>query len=399
VATNGNDANSGSQSQPWKTLKKAASSVRAGDTVVVRAGRYAGFQKNLQGASGAPITLKASPGERVTLDANLTQSSADGCAVICLNTPSYLVFDGFEITDTHPDRDRLRQLDLAKPEDLAMVQAWLAVPENKRRESGSRGIRNAGSPAHHMIYQNLEIHDLFSNAFSGRHDSTQFIDNHVHHLGRPKSGYGWYLTGDQLVFRGNQVHHNTIGWHLYDGRKGGTATPLTNSIIENNSGYSNGQTVLFEGKIRENTGGLLISPGANNVIRNNLFFNNNGAGLRINSSGTVVLNNTFYKNKTGLDFYYNDGKQATIQNNIFFENGRAISGAGTNIKQSHNYTENPLFVDAAAGKFKLRPESPAINAGVSLPQVPCDFDGNKRPSESGYDIGAFEYGSSPMKPC
>jgi hypothetical protein len=112
-----------------------------------------------------------------------------------------------------------------------------------------------------------------------------------------------------------------------------------------------------------------------------------------------VLNNTFYKNKTGLDFYHNDGKQATIQNNIFFENGRAISGAGTNIKQSHNYTENPLFVDAAAGKFKLRPESPAINAGISLPQVPCDFDGNKRPSGSGYDIGAFEYGSSPMKPC
>jgi parallel beta-helix repeat protein len=400
VAMNGNDANSGSQSQPWKTLQKAASSARAGDTVVVRAGRYAGFQKNLQGASGAPITFKASPGERVTLDANLSPSSAGGCAVICLRgTVSYLVFDGFEITDTHPDRDRLRQLDLNNPQDYATYEAWINVRKNSERESGSRGIRlDSYTPAHHIIYRNLHIHDLFSNAFAGRHDFTEFINNHIHHLGRPKSGYGWYMTGDHNVFRGNRIHHNTYGAHLYTDIRG---VPLSNTVLENNIVYENGQTIVFSGNVRTTGVGILISPGTNNIIRNNVFYNNKiVAGLSIQSSNTLVLNNTFYGNRAALTFYgNNDGKNSTIRNNIFHNNGTNIGSSGTTVTASHNLEADPLFVDAAAGEFRLRPGSPAINAGVSLPQVPCDFDGNKRPAASGYDIGAFEYGSSPMNPC
>ena len=40
VATNGNDANPGTLSQPWRTIQKAANTVSAGDTVYIREGTY-----------------------------------------------------------------------------------------------------------------------------------------------------------------------------------------------------------------------------------------------------------------------------------------------------------------------------------------------------------------------
>ena len=40
VATNGNDGNSGSQARPWRTIRHAAETVAAGDTVIVREGKY-----------------------------------------------------------------------------------------------------------------------------------------------------------------------------------------------------------------------------------------------------------------------------------------------------------------------------------------------------------------------
>src|SRR5882672_7483675 len=43
VAPTGSDTAPGSSASPWRTLQKAANTVRAGDLVIVRAGTYAGF--------------------------------------------------------------------------------------------------------------------------------------------------------------------------------------------------------------------------------------------------------------------------------------------------------------------------------------------------------------------
>ena len=55
----GNDAAAGSDTQPWRTLQKAANTVRAGDLVIVRAGRYAGLYLTTSGTATDPITFAA----------------------------------------------------------------------------------------------------------------------------------------------------------------------------------------------------------------------------------------------------------------------------------------------------------------------------------------------------
>ena len=50
-----------------------------------------------------------------------------------------------------------------------------------------------------------------------------------------------------------------------------------------------------------------------------------------------------------------------------------------------------LFVSVANDDYRLRPGSPAIDAGKALPEVTTDIDGIPRPSGAGYDSGAYEF--------
>ena len=108
VATNGNDANPGTLSAPWRTVQKAANTLTAGQTANIRGGTYAErvtFSRS--GSAGSPITLKAYPGEKPIIDAGYTKNSADNLiAAVEINARSYITLDGLAIrrgvsTDVH----------------------------------------------------------------------------------------------------------------------------------------------------------------------------------------------------------------------------------------------------------------------------------------------------------
>ncbi|MCX9082272.1 MAG: right-handed parallel beta-helix repeat-containing protein [Candidatus Methanoperedens sp.] len=69
VAKNGNDNNPGTEAKPWLTIKKAANTLVAGETVYVKGGIYKEqvTVKN-SGSEGKYITFSAYPGDIVTLD-------------------------------------------------------------------------------------------------------------------------------------------------------------------------------------------------------------------------------------------------------------------------------------------------------------------------------------------
>lgn len=59
VSTSGNDSNAGTQSAPWKTISKAASTAVGGDTINIAAGTYTEnvtFSK--AGTASSPIIFK-----------------------------------------------------------------------------------------------------------------------------------------------------------------------------------------------------------------------------------------------------------------------------------------------------------------------------------------------------
>ena len=56
------------------------------------------------------------------------------------------------------------------------------------------------------------------------------------------------------------------------------------------------------------------------------------------------------------------------------------------------------LVAAAPGDYHLRAGSVAIDTGQTLPQVTADLEWLARPAGSASDLGAYEYGASPVAP-
>jgi hypothetical protein len=64
----GNDAAAGSEAAPWQTVSKGVEALKAGDTLLIKAGVYRELVTvKALGTAAAPIVIKAAPGERVVL--------------------------------------------------------------------------------------------------------------------------------------------------------------------------------------------------------------------------------------------------------------------------------------------------------------------------------------------
>jgi parallel beta-helix repeat protein len=95
VATTGDDANPGTQAQPWRTVQKAVDRVTAGDTIILRGGTYAeSVTISRSGANGQPITLTHFAGEVAVLDGGATTALLTSADV------SDWVIQGLTVTST-----------------------------------------------------------------------------------------------------------------------------------------------------------------------------------------------------------------------------------------------------------------------------------------------------------
>jgi len=73
----------------------------------------------------------------------------------------------------------------------------------------------------------------------------------------------------------------------------------------------------------------------------------------------------------------------------FTERTRKHSGWA---QEEHGLVADPKFVNMAEGDFRLRPDSPAIDRGVTLDEVKKDITDTPRPKGKAPDIGAYEHG-------
>ncbi len=99
------------------------------------------------------------------------------------------------------------------------------------------------------------------------------------------------------------------------------------------------------------------------LIQNTIIVNH-AIGLNVNT-GFVVLNHTLFHGN-GLD----------VQGNVASDENRV--------------TGDPLFVNSGAADYHLQPGSPAIDTGMNA-DITTDFEGDARPSGTGFDIGYDEF--------
>ncbi len=211
------------------------------------------------------------------------------------------------------------------------------------------------------------------------------------------------------------------GIHVFDQRRGGDKPGFERLIKD----------VVIEGNVVSNSlqrSGIILAAYdhariENVIIRNNVVFNNPHSGIYIPGivSNVKIYNNTMFGNGgAALSIYgtEKDVNRVDIRNNIFdlsSANGSAANtqhvknekGNSTIALSNNLYWPKPVrllkltdtssligdpgFVNPRQENFHLQQNSTAINKGTSLPDVPADKEGTKRPQGPAFDMGAYEF--------
>ena len=187
-----------------------------------------------------------------------------------------------------------------------------------------------------------------------------------------------------------------------------SSTGAGGAIYYNGSGISSNASIsncLFSGNTSNS--GSAIGYGdqvANNLIVTNCtFYNNTGSAAlyaRFWNAGfrPIILNNSIIYGNTS--FFDRTASGGEIQVNYSLIQGASCPVGGT-CNAGVIYNQDPKFVDAAAGNFKLQHVSPAVNKGsnslyVGLNSATLDLAGGLRLLGATIDMGAFESPYNPM---
>ncbi|MBE7471950.1 MAG: right-handed parallel beta-helix repeat-containing protein [Anaerolineales bacterium] len=118
----------------------------------------------------------------------------------------------------------------------------------------------------------------------------------------------------------------------------------------------------------------------------------NGSAIQIVIGTANLRNNIIIRHAIGLGA----GNKAVVtsDHNLYFDNLLNYAGVAAG---PADLTADPRFVAPAQGDFHLSANSPARDAGTNI-GITVDLEGAVRPQGPGFDIGAYEFGSTPPNP-
>ena len=404
VSPNGNDANPGSFSQPWRTLAKAAEMATSGQTIYVREGTYnerlvpqnSGDQDNY-------IIFIAYPGETVIIDGTgVAIPQLEG--LVNIGSKQFIRFSGFQVINAGEgvangkwnmgisvqkadhiiiDNNYVNHI-YSLGIDIGPASSFIVVDNNELSDTNFGELDDEVSLgmfwfSHDLEIKNNRVHHTKNEgigAAAGPHDIA-IHHNTVHNVGQGSQRIGIYIdawTENQfnIDVYNNRVFDND-GQGIVAASEGGGL--LENVNIFNNVVYNSGYDWGGIGVAPWSTTSSFTHPIQNINFVNNTVYNCAGGG--------IVINNPEIQN-------------ILIRNNIFYQSGQALridaSVPSSQLTTDYNLTSNPQFVNVTTANFRLQATSPAIDAGSANRAPSFDFDDKLRPAGVGYDIGAFEYG-------
>ncbi len=361
VATTGDDSRSCTTAQniatPFLTLLKALSCLTApGSTVYLRAGTYTGIgiETNVNPiASGldwnTPTRIAGYAQEVVTINIS---SGGKAFAFQSATNDHYIILDRLIIN----------------------------------MQGGDNGLLFYPG-VHHIRFQNGEIKNTtYAPIYINSATNIEVLKNLIHDWTAAGTvGVAIVGNSNNILVNGNEIYSAPGMGIVADN---GIAPSGTISTITINGNKIHGVGVT------DSVAGIRIG-GANNLtstIVNNILYNNY-AGLKITTGidGLLVYNNTFYAQTAQAIVVDSGAVNTQLKNNLMFSNGTTITDNGTGTIVATNRTDNPTFVDAAAGNFNLQATSTAIDTGTTLSIASPDYANKVRPQNASYDVGALEF--------
>ena len=200
-------------------------------------------------------------------------------------------------------------------------------------------------------------------------------------------GGSMYLSHSTFTMNGNRINRNTAFGKDF-GRGGGIRMVLCPAFTMTNN-------IIAQNKSNELGSGLGINQSTGTLIHNTIVDNTNGDGSGVcldGFSNITLYNNIIVSHTIGISVSANCTAtlQATLWGSGAWANGTDWDGEGTIITGTINIWGDPAFADPANGDYHIGNDSPAIDAGIDA-GVNTDFDGDPRPLDNGFDIGADEH--------
>jgi parallel beta-helix repeat protein len=419
VSTTGNNNWAGtSTGTAWRNVNYAASRAQAGDTVIILAGTYnERVQVQNSGTAGNPITFKANPGATVTIDGtgiNVPVNYEDGLFEIV--GKSYIVVEGLRVINSSYVGIVVRGPNAAN----------ITIRNNYVSDTASSGISawgrvNAGqyNGVTDLLIEGNEINRAMLNGYQEQLSVAEGVEdfivrnNFLHDGGMGKNPGGPIGIDIKFGVRNGEVYDNIVT-EAANASHGiyidGYDRVVSNVRVYNNLVYNNTYSGIQVNS--EEIGGSVDDI----EIFNNIAYGNGVVGIRLaNGPGPLtnikIVNNTVYGNGGGIRVE-TQSITGTIRNNIVSQNtnfqirmgfvdcntlmvvrNNLVDGfrnATCEIYGTNVVTNSPQFVNAASYNFELQSTSPALNAATAVGAPSFDYDYDLRPSNGGFDIGAYE---------
>ena len=417
---------------PYADIQSAVDAATDGDEIWVEQGTYVlantiAIDKSLAiygGFDGAESAREERDwaGQPTLVDGNDVLQPLGGCFHVAGASNATVTIDGLIITRGYADRGGGIRNGYAASNTFGDLTVANCILTNNHGATHAGGIFND--------WGDLTVTD------------STFTGNYAGNKGGAILNYGHDMTLSGCTIASNRA--NNGGAISYPNTAGSPSASnlntFTDCVFSNNVAASDGSALLIDGhtvatrcvfvantSARYGTIATYADAGYSFAFANCLFARNTtkyGGALCINGSAGILgaisfMNCTITSNTTvsgGAGGAIYTRKPSTNEYSVFSIRNSIVWGANTASNEidrsgatqplpavSHtdidqagyagsdgNLSEDPLFVDAANGNYRLQEGSLCIDAGSAVNAPDDDLDGTPRPQGDGIDMGAYE---------
>lgn len=431
VATNGNDNNAGTLSNPFKTLPAAIEAANPGDEIQLRGGNYISQEIRVNKSN---LFIRSYPGEWAVLTAVTNIEDISSC--IWYNEPEttggtlerleivggYYYGIKFEtnwdwdnsipfaqrhgvsnviVRDCkihHTGRDGIKLTPACSNISILNCEiSFTGSGPGAQVDFNAEGIDNVNAP--NLTVRGCNFHDIATTGIyvKGGGQNCVIEANFIQNCGEGGIYLGFYTDAEWFNTDVNPQYFENINGlvinniivntqHAGIGLWGAKDAKVYNNTVIN--GGMSEMACLFLNTadvwIDDNTS---ARPGNFNAqIRNNIFVQGFGTTPMVRvrenalTGGGHIIDNNCYNDPNGGAVFIDD--------NITWEDLTFAQWKAQSFRDLHSFETNPMLDE----NYKLTANSPCIDHGSDVPGLSKDFEGHTR-TDGAPDIGADEFGT------